>query len=246
MTQHMIDLHSHILPELDDGAQNLYQSLEMARLAVESGVQIMVATPHCASDRTREVRSAAVLLREALREEQIPLRLFMGMEIFGTPDTADLLRAGKLYTLNNSRYPLIEFDFVSDGGKETQILSSVIQAGYQPIVAHPERYAYVQQDPELVNFWKRMGCLFQVNRGSLFGRFGEEAQDVALSLIRRGFANVVASDAHSPRMRTTWLKDAWEILEREAAPVAARYLLWENPRRILKNKPLMNLEPEWF
>lgn len=246
MNQQIIDLHTHILPELDDGARSLRHSLEMARIAVESGVRVLVATPHCAGDRRAEVRSAADLLRRALQEEQIPLRLFLGMEIFGTPETAGLLRDGKLFTLNNSRYPLIEFDFGSDGTMESRVLADVIRAGFTPIVAHPERYACVRRDPELVNYWHRMGCLFQVNRGSLLGRFGEDARSMARELVCRGFATAVASDAHSPQMRTPWLMDAWDYLETDVSPAAARYLLWENPRRILKNQQPLLLEPELF
>lgn len=246
MNNRIIDIHSHILPELDDGARSLSESLEMARVAVESGVRIVAATPHCAGDRTEAVRGAVQLLREALEEEGIPLRILMGMEIFGTTDTARMLALGKLFTLNNSRYPLIEFDFGGSGELERRILADVILAGYVPVVAHPERYLFVQHDPEIINEWHRMGCLFQVNRGSVMGRFGQEAQMLAAELIRRGFASCVASDAHSSRIRTPWMEDVYHHLRREVAPSAAGYLLWENPRRILKNEQPLKLEPELF
>ena len=242
----MIDLHSHILPELDDGSQSLQESLAMARMAVESGVTAMAATPHCAGARAREVYEAWKLLRIALKENRIPLKLFPGMEIFGTEDTLQLLRDGKLFTLNGSRYPLIEFSFASGGEEETRILRSLCKAGLRPVVAHPERYAYVQYDPELINLWSRMGCLMQVNRGSLLGRFGTRAQDMAAELVERNFAAVVASDAHSPQMRTPWMEDVHKLLNREFSPVHARTLLLENPRRILKDDPLPPVEPEWF
>lgn len=242
----MIDLHSHILPELDDGSRSFSESMDMARLAVESGVTAIVATPHCQNDRAKEVRSAVLLLREAFREAGIPLRLYMGMEIFGTEDTARLLREKKLFTINNSRYPLIEFTFRSSGVKETRILQSVIQAGYQPLVAHPERYIYIQEEPELVNRWKRMGCLFQVNRGSLLGRFGAGAQKMGMELVKRGFATVVASDAHSASQRTPWMQDVQEMLDRQVSPVAAEFLLQYNPRCIIRNEQLPPVEPEWF
>lgn len=242
----MIDLHAHILPELDDGSQGLVESLEMARLAVESGVTAMVATPHCADDRRQEVHSAFLLLQEALKEMHIPLRLYPGMEIYGTQDTARLLKEGKLFTLNGSRYPLIEFDFQSDGEEETWILRNVIRAGFRPVVAHPERYRYVQEDPELINRWQRMGCLFQVNRGSLLGRFGRGAYGMAMELVDRGFATVVASDAHSPRIRTPWMKDVQSMLSEEISPAAAQYLLMRNPKSILKDEQLQPVVPEWF
>ena len=189
----MIDLHCHILPGQDDGSQSLEESLEMARMAVDSGVKAVVATPHCTHDRTRDVYSAWRLLSEAMEESGIPLRLFPGMEIYGTENTARMLRDGRLFTLAGSRYPLIEFSFYSDGEEETRILQSVCDCGFRPLVAHPERYSYVQENLRIVNEWYRMGCLLQINRGSLLGRFGYHAQNAALELVRRGH-RLVADD----------------------------------------------------
>ena len=174
------------------------------------------------------------------------MKLYPGMEIFGTPDTARLLREGKLFTLNGSRYPLIEFAFQSSGEEETLILRSVCRAGFRPLVAHPERYTYLQHDPEIVNRWCRLGCLFQVNRGSLLGRFGGHAQALAYALVERGFAAAVASDAHSPRVRTPWMEDVRDLLAQEFSPRCARALLLDNPRKILKDEPITLAEPEWF
>lgn len=242
----MIDLHSHILPGQDDGAQSLEASLAMARMAVDSGVTAMAATPHCAGDRIVEIHAAWQLLKEALEENEIPMKLCLGMEIFGTPETARMLRENRLLTLNDSKYPLIEFSFHSDGMEETRILRSVCKAGYRPVVAHPERYSYVQQDPRLLHQWVRMGCLIQVNRGSLLGRFGRRAQSLGFALVDRGFATVVASDAHSPRIRTPWMADVEQLLSKEISPLCARMLLRDNPRKILKNEEIHSAEPEWF
>ena len=242
----MIDLHSHILPELDDGAQNLAESLSMARMAVDSGITVMVATPHCVHGRTQEVLDSWQLLCQALRENEIPLRLLPGMEIFGTADTVRMLKEKQLLTLNGSKYPLVEFGFQSTGDEETMILRSLCKAGYRPVVAHPERYSYVQRNPRMINQWFRMGCLLQVNRGSLLGRFGRQAQAMAVELVERGFATVVATDAHSARVRTPWMRDIREVLAKEVSPQCAKMLLLENPKRILKNERLPSLEPDWF
>lgn len=242
----MIDLHSHILPGMDDGARDTETALHMAALAVRSGVSAMVVTPHCDGDQVAQVLERLDHLRRAVEKAGIPLRLYSGMEIFGGYDTAGMLRAGRLLTINGSRYPLIEFDFDTDGDEETQILHSVLQAGYIPLVAHPERYRCIQEDPEQVNLWARMGCRFQINRGSLLGRFGTAAKETAWALTYRGFATVVASDAHSAVRRTPWMGDAWEALEQRISPDAAAWLLQENPRRIINNERLPDLAPEWF
>ena len=242
----MIDLHSHILPGLDDGARDMNAAFHMAALAVRSGVGTMVVTPHCLHGGAMEVRSALTRLRKTLHNFGIPLRLCEGMEIFGTPETAALLKAGKLLTLNRSRYPLIEFGFESDGTGETAVLEDLIRAGYTPLVAHPERYQYVQEDPEFINLWKKMGCAFQINRGSLLGRFGEGPRAMAWELAGRGFATAVASDAHAATFRTPWLGDVRELLLEALPPTAAAWLLEENPRRIINNEELPSGEPEWF
>ena len=168
------------------------------------------------------------------------------MEIFGTADTVRLLRAGRLFPLNGSQYPLIEFSFRSTGEEETQILYQVLRAGYRPLVAHPERYGYVRENPELINLWTKMGCLLQINRGSLLGRFGPGAQRMAAELVERGFVTAVATDAHSPRVRTPWMKDIQTLLSQEYSPQLARKLLLQNPQHILRNEPLPPSEPEWF
>ena len=157
-----------------------------------------------------------------------------------------LLREGKLLTLNGSRYPLVEFDFQGSGETQTLLLRELCDAGYRPLVAHPERYAYVQRDPRLINGWFKMGCLMQVNRGSLLGRFGRNVQAMAVELVERGFATAVATDAHSCRSRTPWMRDIREVLTREVSPLCAKTLLRDNPLRILKNERLLPLEPEWF
>lgn len=242
----MIDLHSHILPELDDGARDLDETLSMARLAVKSGISHMVATPHCTDGGARAVWESVSFLRQALQEMRLPLKVYAGMEIYGTRDTARLLSEGKLLTLNRSRYPLVEFDFESDGIMETRILQSLLQAGYCPLVAHPERYLYIQREPQILNEWIRMGCLLQINKGSLIGRFGPVCQELAMALADRGFAAVVASDAHSATSRTPWMYDAWDLLARHISPIAAEQLLLENPKKILSNEPVMGAKPDWF
>lgn len=242
----MIDLHSHILPGIDDGAANLKVSIGMAQIAVDCGIRGMAVTPHCADDRRRDIRASLMLLRDALQEANIPLILYPGMEIKGSASTADLLSRGKLLTINGSRYPLIEFDFKSTGEEETEILKDVVSAGFIPIVAHPERYTYVQEDPELLNVWKELGCGFQINRGSFLGHFGEAAKQLAMEMTGRGFTTIVATDAHSDQHRIPWLKDAKLLLARQFDPIAAQYLLRQNPLRILRNEELIQSDPDWF
>lgn len=248
----MIDIHAHILPGLDDGSPDLASSLAMAEIAVESGVTAIAATPHCnmpgrfanywGSAMRRQLRN----FTQALKDAGIHLAIYPGMEVFGTPDVPRLLQEGKLAPLGGSHYLLIEFPFYDYGLEATKILGALLSLGCCPVVAHPERYRYTQADPPLLNRWVDMGCLLQINRGSLLGRFGNGAQMLSFSMLDRGFAAAVATDAHSPVTRTTWLRDVWELLSQEFSEDTAELLLEANPQRILQDLPINRREPEWF
>lgn len=247
----MIDIHAHILPGVDDGSPSMEDSLEMAALASESGVSTMIATPHCNLPHTDcldapGVQRACAELTDALRRQGSSLRLACGMEIFGTPETAPRLRDGQLCTLAGSQYPLVEFPFSGGAHEATGILDEILELGLRPIVAHPERYRFVQVQPRLLNEWIVMGCLLQINRGSLLGRFGRREQALAFALVERGFASFVASDAHSPLRRTPWMHDVYALLCSEFSARAADLLLKENPGRILGNQQIRLEEPDWF
>ncbi len=248
----MIDIHAHILPGVDDGSPDLESSLAMAEMAVESGVTHMVATPHCNIPRRfsnywgESLQRQFEYFRHALRRARIPLHLYTGMEIFGTFDTPELLQEGMLTTLGGSRYPLIEFPFHGFGRQATEILDAVVSLGYRPVVAHPERYRYTQEDPALLNDWVEMGCLLQVNRGSLLGRFGRAEEALAIALVDRRFAFAVASDAHSHLVRTPWMQDVRDFLCDQFSDDTAQQLLEENPRKLLKNAEIDFAKPNWF
>ena len=248
----MIDIHAHILPGLDDGAQDMENALRMAEMAVQSGVTAIIATPHCNLPGERPnfwddgLRGALARFQTALRHAGIPVTILPGMEIFGTGEVPALLQEGKLTTLAQSRCPLIEFPFRNYGRQATQILAEVAAMGYRPVVAHPERYRFVQEYPLLLNEWVDMGCLLQVNKGSLMGRFGRTAEMLSMALVDRGFAAFVASDAHSPAMRTTWLRDVRALLCDEFSEDCAQMLLEVNPRRLLEGAEIHMEPPEWF
>ena len=248
----MIDLHTHILPGVDDGAPDLDCALAMAEMAVESGVTAIVTTPHCNMPGRFDnywdfaLHGKILAFQQALKKAGIQLAVISGMEVFGTPETPELLQKGKLTTLGGSRYLLIEFPFDGYAQQATEILRAILAMGYRPVVAHPERYRYTQENPLLLNHWLNIGCLMQLNKGSLLGRFGRAAQTLALSMLNRGFAIAVASDAHSSSVRTTWMLDMWEFLCEEYSEYTARLLLEDNPRRILRNVDIRMKEPDWF
>lgn len=239
----MIDIHSHILPGIDDGARDLYDTLEMAQIAANSGVTHIVATPHCNipdlydnyfGKQYIEVFRAA---KKAIQEEQIPVQLLPGMEVFGTYDVPELMVAGKIMPLNQSRYVLLEFAFDEEEEYVQDILDRVRAVNARPVIAHAERYDFVQDRPQLVYEWRRKGYLVQVNKSSFQGNFGRYAERAAYQLMDHGLISVIASDAHSPEQRTPYMASVYEQLSYEYPEKMLKVLFEENPRRICEDKP---------
>lgn len=236
----MIDIHCHILPDFDDGAADLTESLAMARLAVDSGVTGIVATPHFRGDpeALRELPrllDTYQMLSKAIRQAGIPLHLLPGAEILCTPQTPELARKKALPTIGNTHYLLTEFYFDESEAYISSTLRALSESGYTPVVAHPERYKAVQQNPGLLETWFRQGYVIQLNKGSILGAFGHRAERAAHIALAHGFAHIIASDAHSATQRTTSMHPLLQRLQELCPPEYIRILLEENPMRLIRD-----------
>lgn len=240
----MVDIHCHILPGFDDGSDNMEESVRMARLAVNGGTSVIVTTPHSNIPGSyqnffgKEYAKKFKEFNTRLKEENIPLKIYPGNEIFADGNLIELIKSRKLLTLNNSDYVLVEFDFTEHSSSVYEKLEKLIAEGLTPVVAHPERYAFVIEDDFAPYRLKSMGCLLQINKGSLKGSFGRGAYAVSHEIIRCELADVVASDAHSPYMRTPYLADIYEMISEIHSVDYAEFLLSQNPSDILNNKKI--------
>lgn len=239
----MVDIHCHIVPGVDDGAWDLKSAVAMARIAAGCGVEKIIATPHFKGvpeelEALPYVKHQFLRLQSAVKGELPKLELIPGVEVLCLPQTLEMARRGRLPTLGDSRYVLTEFYFDAGGAFMDGALEDLRRYGYLPVVAHPERYGAVQRDPDLVRRWFERGVVIQVNKGSVLGAFGHRAEDAAVRLLSRGTVHVIASDAHSPEMRTTDLSGvrAWclDHLGREYTKI----LLEDNPGRIARGEPM--------
>lgn len=243
----MVDIHCHILPEVDDGAGSMPEALAMARMAVECGVTDLAATSHYRAQwdnlaRLEELKQAFWDVREALAQEQIPLRLHPGAEILCSWDTVELAADGLLPGLGGTDYVLCEFRFDAECAYMDDILSGIAKAGYRPVVAHPERYAAIQRDPRRVRHWFGREYVIQMDKGSVLGSLGSRAQDAAGWLLEAGCVHMVASDAHSARRRTTRLSGLQAYLRERYPREYVRLLLEDNPGRLLRGEPMLPVE----
>ena len=240
----MVDIHCHILPDFDDGASDMDEAVEMARMAYRSGVADLIATSHFTGNmedlpRLNLMKQRFEELTAALKAETIPLRLHLGAEILCTPETPELARLGKLPTLAGTDYVLAEFFFDESFDYMDTMLADIAGYGYRVVVAHPERYGAIQKDTRLLRRWGRLGYVLQINKGSVLGAFGSRAQDAADEIMAQGLAHLFASDAHSYHRRTPHMSQLRHWVQEHCDERYAQILLERNPRRILEGRPMV-------
>jgi protein-tyrosine phosphatase len=214
-----VDLHSHVVPSGDDGAQTLAEGLELCELAARRGTDVLYATPHVSPalpltrDREESVRAAFEELKEVA-----PVELRLGFEL--TPWPALLREDPARYALEGSDTVLVEVPFVGPADGFLAVCEHVEATGLTVLVAHPERTEAVRADPKLPDRLVERGRLLQVNASSLLGRHGPEAEQIGWRLVETGIAAVVASDGHR-LTRPARLDDAYELVRERVGEEAA-------------------------
>ena len=211
----MIDIHSHILPHVDDGARSLEESLKMAERAVDDGIEGMVATPHCLNgvyrNRAEDVLFRVAELQEALSANHLDLKLYPGADIHLSTQMVQRIDSGEACTINNAgKYILLELpsQMIPNGVKD-EIFSLKLNH-ITPIITHPERNAVIQHDPAVLYELIQMGALAQLTAMSVTGDFGEFIGWVSATLLRYRLVQIIASDAHSAEDRPPVLSGAVE------------------------------------
>lgn len=239
------DLHCHILPGLDDGAADAPTALHMTQHAAACGVGRIVCTPHCVTEdpnlksRTETVRRAVTAMNRALAERGVPLSVFPGLELLCGRGLPEALARGHVLTLADSRYLLLEFGFETRLSFMEWAMSCVWQAGYTPVLAHPERYTAVQRDPACLSDWFAAGWVLQLDKGSVLGDFGRHCAQTAHWALERGLVHVIASDAHNTGTRTARFQRVERLLAERYAPAYAQLLLRRNPGRVVEDRPMV-------
>lgn len=241
----MIDCHIHILPAIDDGANSFDEALKMARQSYQSGVDQMIVTPHSNQFQRYENYYDKTLLKvfhdfkETLKTNDIPLQIYLGMEIFASDDLVEKIENGQLIGLNSTRYYLVEFAFNEEIDYIEKILMQLLDHHMIPIIAHPERYTCFQKEPWLIYRFLKAGCLSQINKDSVFGFFGKSAMHTAKMLLDYHLVSLVASDGHSSFWRDGAMDEIQTYLEYHYGLRYAKALLYDHPQAILKNKVII-------
>jgi len=235
----MIDIHSHILPGIDDGSKSWDMTLEMCRLAIKDGITHVVATPHAddtyaySRDHVREVIAE---LDAKIGEE---LAFSIGCDFhFSAENIEDAIAHPQRYTIASKQYLLVE---LSDYGIPPQVNEGLFKlqaAGIVPIITHPERNAILRRVPARVLDWVDAGCLVQVTASAVTGFWGDTARRIAMWLLENGAVHVFASDAHDDKHRKPILSEARDAVSKRLGADLARALVQDNPEAIISGRPL--------
>ena len=235
----MVDIHSHILPMVDDGARSWEMAVQMVKMAERDGVTHMVATPHANYDYAYNRESHAALLSELQAKAGSGIELILGCDFhFSFENIEDAVAHPERYTIGNTRYLLIELsDFVLLS-QIPNMLSALLGKGLVPILTHPERNPMLQRQPERVADWVEMGMLVQVTATAFTGKWGKPIQKLAHWYGEKGLLHVLASDAHSPNHRNPVLSEARKVVAKAYGEGFASALVEGNPMAIIQNRAL--------
>ena len=216
----MIDLHCHILPGIDDGAENLEASIAMAEKAISQGITHILCTPHHNNGKytnpKSEVVSRVLNLQEELDRRNLPLTVLEGQEVRITGDLMEEIENGQiLFTDLDDTYILIEFPTMDIPAYTENIFFQLRRMGKIPVIVHPERNAKFREDPNRLIEYLEMGCLAQLTAPSYVGIFGKSVQKTAKEMVEHNLVQMVASDAHGVNKRNFYMKEAYEAIAKD-------------------------------
>jgi len=235
----MVDIHCHILPDIDDGPESWEVTAEMCRIAAADGITHIVATPHCNDEFLYDRNLYAEMLGELYDAAGGRIGFSLGCDFhLSQENVRNALAHPQRYTIGESQYLLVEFDDYKIPPSVKQDLFSLSSNGMVPIVTHPERNPVLLRKPEMVLEMVEQGCLAQVTANSFTGFWGKPSQKMAEWLLQREAIHVVASDAHDPRHRRPVLSQAREVIAELAGGAVADALVTHNPAAIVEGKSL--------
>ncbi|GAB3042047.1 tyrosine-protein phosphatase [Virgibacillus ainsalahensis] len=242
----MIDIHSHILPGVDDGAKTEEDSMKMAREAVSQGIDAIIATPHHRNGKYDNERASIMqhvtILNELFAKEDIPLTVLPGQEVRINGEMIEEIETGGILSLNETKYLFVEFPSGHVPRYSSQMLFDIQVAGYTPIIVHPERNQELIEHPTKLYEFVKKGALTQVTAASVAGKFGKNIQKFSNQLIEANLTHFIASDAHNTTSRGFCMDEAFKKINNEFGSEAS-YMFMENSQLLIDNMNVNRMEP---
>ncbi len=236
----MVDIHCHIIPGVDDGSRSWEMTREMCRIAADDGVHHIVATPHCNDEYSYDRERYEQLKNQLVEAAEGRIEFSIGCDFhFSYENITDAIENPKRYSINETRYLLIEFSDYGIPPNVAELLFQLTSRGLVPIITHPERNPLLMRRPERILEMVAAGALVQVTANSITGFWGERAMSVAEWLLAQGAVHVIASDAHDPKHRRPVLSEARNAVARMLGQRAAEELVNTVPGAIVEGKSLL-------
>jgi protein-tyrosine phosphatase len=243
----LIDLHCHLLPGIDDGAPDEDVALQMARIAVDDGIEIIACTPHIYpgmyDNAGPQIWEAVEAFQAVLDREGVPLKLTAGADAHLAPDMVDGLKSGRIPTIARSRYFLFEPPHHVAPPRLEESVFNVMAAGYHPILTHPERLSWIESHYDVMCRLAHAGCWMQLTAGSVTGRFGRRPQYWSERMLDEGLVHLLATDAHNVRNRSPNMAKARDFVAEQLGDEAAQDMVLTRPRAVLDDVAPSRLPP---
>ena len=221
----MTDIHSHLIYDVDDGSKSIEESIELIKRLSDVGFNNIIMTPHYIEGSSYCVTNPEKLeklevLRNTVKEKNIPVNLYLGNEIFINENIVDDIKNNEIYTLNGGKYLLFELPFHNQILNLADIIYEIKIQGYIPILAHPERYTYFQDDYSLVDDLREEGLLFQANYASILGYYGKESEKLLKYMLKHEYIDYLGTDVH--HTSKTYVIDNFKKIEKHFNKYAGR------------------------
>ncbi|OPJ55323.1 tyrosine-protein phosphatase [Alkalithermobacter paradoxus] len=243
----MIDIHCHIIHNVDDGSSSIEESIEMAKIAERDGIKKIINTSHyhlySHYVTGKSLEEKVNEFNKLLQEKNIDVKVYVGNELYYSKELISKLDKLDYYSLNNSKYVLIEFPPDNLPKDMEDIIYEFKIRNYIPILAHIERYSEVIDNPNLASDYINQGALIQVNASSILGKLGREIQSTCKILLQNNCIHFVASDAHGSKKRTPRLKESYNYIKDIIGKEKADKIFFENTQAIIENKDIQITKP---
>ncbi len=234
-----IDMHCHILPHIDDGADSTLDAAEIISDAYKTGTRIMVVTPHynypekirCSINKSELTEKYKEFIGE-MNKHVNGMKFFLGSELLANDKIPELHRNNELITMNGSRYILTEFYFNENVKNVYTYIDRLRSFGFTPIIAHPERYGFMQEQSIIENLLNK-GCKIQINKDSLLGNYGTKTKENAFKMLENDYVHIIASDCHNPTSRNADMSELYVQMLEKFPQSRINKLFHDNPKRVL-------------
>lgn len=246
ITSGYVDIHNHILPEVDDGAKSMGMSMEMLDIAYKEGIRAIIATPHYHPGKSMiehdKLLEKFQELKQAAKNIHKDMRLYLGREVYYTSDVLEAIEKGSKLTVEEGKYILTEYAPRTDYNYIRMSINNLLQEGLIPIIAHVERYECLLEDVDRIEELREMGAVIQVNASSVLGEVGRTVKKYTKKLLKHGLVDVVATDAHSAGTRAPRISECADYIRKKFGQDYAEDLLIYNPERIIEGRYLEELD----